>query len=135
MAVKVTKGQISDGTISENTYIEDYYLCGKFHGFMKKYTIFWLCRYTNTVHVWLFHFLNPTYIKLHTSIKLLLVFIFHISVFFLSHKNLICWCMSTDGHIITLYLSGKYVQQILYILTFGMKATKFTKNEKQWKRF
>ena len=48
MAVKVTKGQISDGTISENTCIEDYYLCGKFHGFMKKCTIFWLCRYTNT---------------------------------------------------------------------------------------
>ena len=46
MAVKVTKGQISDGTISENTCIEDYYLCGKFHGFMKKCTIFWLCHYT-----------------------------------------------------------------------------------------
>ena len=48
MAVKVTKGQISDGTISKNTCIEEYYLCGKFHGFMKKCTIFWLCRYTTT---------------------------------------------------------------------------------------
>ena len=46
MAVKVTKSQISDGTISENTCIEECYLCGKFHGFMKKCTIFWLCRYT-----------------------------------------------------------------------------------------
>ena len=39
MAVKVTKGQISHGTISKNTCIEEYYLCGKFHGFMKKCTI------------------------------------------------------------------------------------------------
>ena len=54
MAVKVTKGQISDGTISENTCIEDYYLCGKFHGFMKKCTIFWLCRlYTILAHCYL----------------------------------------------------------------------------------
>ena len=35
MAVKVTIGQISDGPISKNTCIEEYYLCEKFHGFMK----------------------------------------------------------------------------------------------------
>ena len=39
MAVKVTKGQLSDGTISKNACIEEYYLCGKFHGFMRKCTI------------------------------------------------------------------------------------------------
>ena len=49
MATKVTKGQISDGTISKNTCFEEYYLCGKFHGFMKKCTIFWLCRYIGAV--------------------------------------------------------------------------------------
>ena len=49
MAAKVNKGQISDGTISKNTCIEDYHLCGKFHGFMKKCTIFGLCRYTTTI--------------------------------------------------------------------------------------
>ena len=41
MAVKVTKGQISDGTISKNTCIEEYYLCGKFSGFMKS-AQFWV---------------------------------------------------------------------------------------------
>ena len=40
MAIKVTKGQISNGTTSKNTCIEEYYLCGKFHGFMKNCTIF-----------------------------------------------------------------------------------------------
>ena len=39
MAIKVTKGQISDATISKNTCHVDYYLCGKFHSFMKKYTM------------------------------------------------------------------------------------------------
>ena len=39
MAVKVTKGQLSNGTISKITYHGEYYLCGKFHGFMKKCTI------------------------------------------------------------------------------------------------
>ena len=33
------KGQPSDGTISKNACHEEYYLCGKFHGFMKKCTI------------------------------------------------------------------------------------------------
>jgi len=46
MAVKVTKGQICDGTISKNTCYQEYYLCGKFHDFMKKCTIFEFCRYT-----------------------------------------------------------------------------------------
>ena len=41
MAVKVTKGQLSNGTISKITCIEKYHLCGKFHGFMKKCTILW----------------------------------------------------------------------------------------------
>jgi len=36
MAIKVTKGQISDGTISKNTFHMEYYLCGKFQSFMKK---------------------------------------------------------------------------------------------------
>ena len=35
MAVKVTTGQVSNGTISQNACIEEYYLYGKFHGFMK----------------------------------------------------------------------------------------------------
>ena len=39
MAVKVTKGQLSDGTISKNACHEEYYLCGKFRGFTKKCTI------------------------------------------------------------------------------------------------
>ena len=39
MAVKATKGQLSDGTISKITCHEEYYLCGKFRGFMKKCTI------------------------------------------------------------------------------------------------
>ena len=40
MAVKVTKSQISDGTKSKNTRIEEYYLCGMFHGFMKSAQFF-----------------------------------------------------------------------------------------------
>ena len=40
MAIKVTKGQIYDGTISKFLCREMYYLCGKFHAFMKKCTIF-----------------------------------------------------------------------------------------------
>jgi len=40
MAIKVTKGQISNGTISQKTYFEKYYLRGKFDRFMKKRTIF-----------------------------------------------------------------------------------------------
>ena len=39
IAVKVTKGQLSNGTISKNSCHEEYYLCGKFHGFMKRCTI------------------------------------------------------------------------------------------------
>ena len=35
MAIQVTKGQLSDDTISKNACHEEYYLCGKFHGFMK----------------------------------------------------------------------------------------------------
>ena len=38
MAVKVTKSQLSDGTIPKNECHEEYYLCGKFHVFMKKCT-------------------------------------------------------------------------------------------------
>ena len=53
MAVKVTKGQISDGTISKNTCIEEYYLCGKFHGFMKKYTILPILGATPLYIVWI----------------------------------------------------------------------------------
>jgi len=40
MAIKVTTGQISDGTVSQKTCLQKYYLCGKFGGFMKKCTIF-----------------------------------------------------------------------------------------------
>ena len=36
MAIKVTIGQVCDGTISKNTCHEEYYLCGKFHAFMIK---------------------------------------------------------------------------------------------------
>ena len=61
MAVKVTKGQISDGTISKITCIEDYYLCGKFHGFMKKCTIFWLCRYTKSATINYLHYGFPEF--------------------------------------------------------------------------
>jgi len=39
MAIMVTKGQINDGTMSQNTRHEQYYLCGKFRRFMKKCTI------------------------------------------------------------------------------------------------
>jgi len=39
MAIKVTKGQISDGTISKNTCHVEYYLFEKFHSFMKKCTM------------------------------------------------------------------------------------------------
>ena len=39
MAVKVTKGQICDGTISKNKCHQEYYLHGNFHAFMKKCTI------------------------------------------------------------------------------------------------
>ena len=39
MAIKVTKGQISDGTMLQNTCHEEYYLYGKFHSCMKKCTI------------------------------------------------------------------------------------------------
>ena len=40
MAIKVTKGQIRDGTIS---CYKEYYSCGKFHSFMKsaQYCRFW----------------------------------------------------------------------------------------------
>ena len=41
MAIEVTKGQICDVTISKNTCHEEYYLCVKFHAFMKKCMI-WL---------------------------------------------------------------------------------------------
>ena len=76
MAVNVIKGQISNGTISENTCIEDYYLCGKFHGFMKKCTIFWLCRYTLYIIIYnyvllcnkIFHF--KTGLSIHLVLRL-----------------------------------------------------------------
>ena len=38
MAVKVTKGQICNGTISEIRYHKEYYLCGKFHNCFTKGT-------------------------------------------------------------------------------------------------
>ena len=36
MAIKVAKGQISDGTISKSACHKEYYLSGKFHSFMKQ---------------------------------------------------------------------------------------------------
>jgi len=42
VVVKVTKVQISNGTISQNTCHLNYYWCGKFHSYMKKCMIFWL---------------------------------------------------------------------------------------------
>ena len=41
MAIKATKGQLSDGTISKNTCVKEYYLSGKFHGFMHNIANFW----------------------------------------------------------------------------------------------
>ena len=38
MAVKVTKGQICLGTISEKVCLKKYYLCGKFHACITKCT-------------------------------------------------------------------------------------------------
>ena len=35
MAIKVNKGKICNGTISKNTCHQEYYFCGKFHGFTK----------------------------------------------------------------------------------------------------
>jgi len=35
MAIKVTKGQICDGTISKNKCHQGYYLCEKFHYYEK----------------------------------------------------------------------------------------------------
>ena len=46
MTIKVTKGQICADSISKKLCREEYYLCGKFHTFMKKCTIFVLCCYT-----------------------------------------------------------------------------------------
>jgi len=37
------KGKITDGNISQNTCHKKYYLCGKFHSFMKKRTFFLPC--------------------------------------------------------------------------------------------
>ena len=34
MAIKVTKGQICNGTISKKLCHGEYYLCGKFHAFI-----------------------------------------------------------------------------------------------------
>jgi len=45
VAVNVTKGQISDGTMLKNICCKKHYLCGKFQ-FYEKCTIFWLCNYT-----------------------------------------------------------------------------------------
>ena len=45
MAIKFTKSQICDDTISKITCHVEYYLCGEFHGFMKRSTIFVLCQY------------------------------------------------------------------------------------------
>jgi len=42
MAVKVTKGQICDGTISKHKCHQEYYLCGKFHAFYEKAHDFWV---------------------------------------------------------------------------------------------
>ena len=38
MALKVTKGQICDGTISKNWCHQEYYLCRKFHTYIKNST-------------------------------------------------------------------------------------------------
>ena len=49
MAVKATKGQICNGTISKIRFHKEYYLCGKFHNCITKCTkcpIFALCRCT-----------------------------------------------------------------------------------------
>jgi len=46
MAVKVTKSQICDGTISKNKCHQEYYLCIKLYAFMEKCTIFGFCHYT-----------------------------------------------------------------------------------------
>jgi len=40
LAQKVTKSQISNGSISQNRFHEVYKLCVKFHAFIKKCTIF-----------------------------------------------------------------------------------------------
>ena len=38
---KITKGQIHDGSISQNTFHEVYKPCAKCHAFIKKCTITW----------------------------------------------------------------------------------------------
>ena len=47
MAVKFTKGQICNGTISKNICHKEYNLHGKFHTCFTRCTIFALCRSTN----------------------------------------------------------------------------------------
>ena len=45
------KGQICNGTISQNKCHKEYILHGKFHAFFKKCTTFGLCRPTAYVYV------------------------------------------------------------------------------------
>ena len=81
MAVKVTKGQLSDGTISKNACHEEYYLCGQFHGFMKKCTILpilGLRRYTISISVGIDHLL------FYSTFKAILSFQYLCTYFFLS---------------------------------------------------
>ena len=50
LARKVTRGQIHDGSVSQNELHMVYKVCAKFHAFIKKYTIqsfLWVCSSTN----------------------------------------------------------------------------------------
>ena len=96
MAIKVTKGQISNGTISQNTCLEKYYLCEKFDRFMKKYTIFWLCHNTNmaiSLH------------SLHADRKVMDHFAvsnhywdFHTRIYITSYSSSLQYCMCTKDN-------------------------------------
>ena len=50
------KGQICNGTISQNKCHKEYILRGEFHAFFKKYTPFGLCRPTNKFDIRIMHY-------------------------------------------------------------------------------
>jgi len=68
MAVKVAKGQICNGTISKNKCHQEYYLCRKFHAFMKKRTIFGFCHYTK-ITLCDMNDITQDYVQYHTDSK------------------------------------------------------------------
>ena len=90
----VTKGQISDGTISKNKCHQEYYLCKKFHAFMKKCTIFGFCHYTIMIvyeQINFYAYNIETYIyctcKYRCSVHMLVCSSSFLSYYFISATN------------------------------------------------